>query len=118
MHHFFSIILDWINNSKYFLLYIGAIAEGPILMIASGTLFKIGQFSFVPMYVALVAGDFTADIGWYMVGYLGAAPFIEKHGARFNITPEIIERVTARFKKHEDKIREAEQGAGEDAACG
>ena len=56
------------------------------------------------MYVALVAGDFTADIGWYMVGYLGAAPFIEKHGARFNITPEIIERVTARFKKHEDTI--------------
>lgn len=97
-------LIQWIDASKYLLLFIGAIVEGPILMVASGFLFRLGQLDFLPMYIALVSGDFCADMGWYGIGYFGARPFIFQYGKFFGITPERVEKIAGRFKKYQDKI--------------
>jgi membrane protein DedA with SNARE-associated domain len=73
-------------------------------MIGAGFLYQQGQFNFLQMYLCLVAGDFTADIFWYIIGRFGARSLINNYGKFFNITPEIITKVEARFKAYQDLI--------------
>ena len=94
----------WLESSKYFLLFIGMIVEGPVIMTASGFLYKLGQFSFLPMYLVLVFGDFTADLGWYALGRFGARSTIFKYGHFVGITPLILEKIEDRFHKYHQKI--------------
>jgi membrane protein DedA with SNARE-associated domain len=56
------------------------------------------------MYIALVSGDFVADIGWYCVGRFGGRPIVLKWGHRFGITLKSIEKIEERFKRYHDKI--------------
>ncbi len=104
METFFHNILIWLESSKYILLFLGTIIEGPIVMLASGFLYKVGQFNFLPMYLALVFGDFIADIGWYCVGRYGTRSAIFKYGYFLGITPETLTKVEARFIKYHHKI--------------
>jgi membrane protein DedA with SNARE-associated domain len=104
MEIFFHNIINFLESSKYVLLFIGTIFEGPVVMVASGFLYKLGQFDFVPMYLCLVAGDFTADIGWYSFGRFGTRSAIFKYGHFVGITPKILEKIEVRFKKYHQKI--------------
>lgn len=97
-------ILAWVYASKYVLLFVGAMFEGPVLMVASGFLVHLGQLALAPVYIALVGGDFVADIAWYLVGYYGARSLVVKYGHFVNLTPEIIERIEVRFRKYQDHI--------------
>jgi membrane protein DedA with SNARE-associated domain len=97
-------IVLWVESSKYILLFIGTIFEGPVVMLASGFLYKLGQFNFVPMYLALVSGDFVADIGWYSLGRFGTRRIIFKYGHHIGFTPAVLEKVENRFKHYHQKI--------------
>lgn len=104
MESFISPVLDWIHASKYVLIFLGCIFEGPVVMVASGFLYRIGGFDFLPMYIALFFGDFTADIMWYCIGRFGARNLIFRYGSYVGITPENIEKIQRRFNKYHDKI--------------
>jgi membrane protein DedA with SNARE-associated domain len=104
MESFLHSIISWIDSSKYVLLFIGTIVEGPVVMMASGFLYKLGQFYLLPMYLALVFGDFIADIGWYCLGRFGTRNFIFKYGHYIGVTPELLEKVEERFHKYHQKI--------------
>lgn len=104
MAHFFSQIISWVEASKYALLFVGSIAEGPVLTLTSGFLIRLKQLDAVPAYFLLVAGDFTADIVWYSIGRHGARKIINKFGNFFNITPEIISKVEKRFHTYHAPI--------------
>ena len=97
-------LVAWFEASKYILLFVGAFFEGPAVMIGAGFLYQQGQFNFIQMYSCLVLGDFTADVFWYLVGRFGARKLINRYGRFFNITPEIIDKVEARFKAYQDLI--------------
>jgi membrane protein DedA with SNARE-associated domain len=97
-------ILLWVESSKYILLFVGCIFEGPIIMLASGFLFRLGEFSFFPMYLALVSGDFTADLCWYCLGRFGTRNLIFKFGYLVNLTPAVLEKIEKRFRKYQQKI--------------
>lgn len=94
----------WIESSKYALLFAGCIFEGPVIMMASGFLFHLGQFSFWPMYFALVTGDFVADMGWYCLGRFGTRQSIFRFGHIIGLTPTILEKIETRFRKYHQKI--------------
>lgn len=94
----------WLESSKYILLIIGTIIEGPVVMMVSGFLFGLGQFSLVPMYFALVFGDFIADIGWYCLGRFGTRHTIFKYGHFLGLTPKLLEMMEGRFHKYHQKI--------------
>ncbi|MDD5152928.1 MAG: DedA family protein [Candidatus Pacebacteria bacterium] len=104
MESFFHNILVWIDASKYILLFLGTIAEGPVVMVASGFLYKLGQFNLLQMYFALMAGDFVADLGWYCLGRFGARSTIFKYGHFFGVTPEVLKKVEGRFLEYHQKI--------------
>lgn len=104
MNAFIHNFIFWIDSSKYVLLFLGAIPEGPVLMMTSGFLYHLGQFDFWPMYSALVIGDFTADISWYCLGRYGTRGFIYKYGRFLNITPEIVGKTENLFNKYHQKI--------------
>ena len=97
-------LVSFLESSKYFVVFILCIVEGPIVMITSGFLYKLGQFNILPLYFSLMAGDFVADIGWYAVGRYGAGPIVNKFGKFLNITPEIILKIEKRFKTYQNKI--------------
>jgi membrane protein DedA with SNARE-associated domain len=97
-------ILGFLSFSRYAVVFVLCIVEGPIVMITSGFLYRLGQFYFLPLYLCLMGGDFVADIGWYAVGRFGAWPLINRYGKYFNITPQIIYRIEERFKTYQNKI--------------
>ncbi len=100
----FHNLLLWLESSKYVLIFVGCIFEGPVVMMTSGFLYRIGGFVFLPMYLALVFGDFTADIGWYCLGRFGTRSAIFKLGHYFGLTPETLEKVENRFRHYHQKI--------------
>jgi membrane protein DedA with SNARE-associated domain len=104
METFYHNLIFWIESSKYFLLFFGTIFEGPVVMMASGFLYKLGQFDFLPMYFLLVFGDFTADIGWYCLGRFGTRNAIFKYGHYVGVTPVILEKIENQFKLYHQKI--------------
>lgn len=104
MEIFLHNLLVWLESSKYILIFMGTIFEGPVVMLASGFLFGLGQFSFWPMYIALVMGDFIADIGWYCLGRFGTRSAIYKYGHFIGVTPTTIKRVEDQFIKYHQKI--------------
>lgn len=104
MESIFHNILIWLESSKYVLIFIGTIIEGPVVMMVSGFLYKLGSFNFFPMYIALVFGDFVADIGWYCLGRYGTRSAIYKYGHFIGITPITLEKVEKLFKKYHQKI--------------
>ncbi len=90
--------------SKYLIVFIGCIIEGPIIMITSGFLLRLGQFEFLPLYFSLVSGDFVADIFWYFVGRYGARTLIDYFGKFFKISKEAVEKIQENFHKHQNRI--------------
>ena len=94
----------FVESSKYILLFLGTIFEGPLVMLGSGLLYHQGQVAFWPMYLALVLGDLTADVLWYTVGYWGARPFFNRYGHYFGLIPESIQKVERRFHHYSDRI--------------
>ena len=73
-------------------------------MVASGFLYRIGGFMLLPMYFCLVLGDFTADMGWYLLGRYGSRTTVFKYGKIIGLTPEILEKIEKRFQKYHQKI--------------
>jgi membrane protein DedA with SNARE-associated domain len=94
----------WIESSKYFLIFLGAIPEGPVLMMTSGFLYRLGELDFAPMYLALIAGDFTADIIFYCIGRYATREAVFRYGYVFNVTPKAMARVESLFNKYHQKI--------------
>lgn len=104
MESFFHNTILFFESSKYVLLFVGTLFEGPVIMLSSGFLYKLGQFDFLPMYLALVFGDFTADIGWYCLGRFGTREVLFKYGHFLGITRDALEKVEEHFRRYHQKI--------------
>jgi membrane protein DedA with SNARE-associated domain len=101
---FYHQLLDFLSFSRYAVVFVLCIVEGPVVMLTSGFLYRLGQFNLLPLYFSLVGGDFVADIAWYAVGRFGGLPLVKRFGHFFNITPEIIFKIEKRFKTYQNKI--------------
>jgi len=100
----FQNFLQGLSYYRYFVVFLLAIVEGPMVMVACGILLRLSFFYFWPVYLALMLGDFVADLGWYWMGRYGGRRFVARFGKYFSITPEVLDRLEIFFKKHQDKI--------------
>jgi membrane-associated protein len=91
-------------NFKYPLVFLGTIIEGPVLMIASGFLYRTGVFDIEPLFIALVLGDLAGDIMWYYLGMFVAAPILKRHGKFLSVTPEKFDKICSLFQRHPKSI--------------
>jgi membrane protein DedA with SNARE-associated domain len=78
--------------------------EGPILGMVCGLLLKLGDFHFIPLYLALMAGDTIGDIFWYSIGYHFGERFVRRFGRFFGLEEQNIETVRRVFHKYKDSI--------------
>jgi len=93
-----------VESSKYVLIFVSTFFEGPIITMGVGFLYHLGRVAFWPAYLAVVAGDFAADLVWYWVGYFAARRLIWRFGHWIGVTPASIEKVEVLFKKHDTKV--------------
>lgn len=101
---FLTYALTYANYFKYPLVFIGAIIEGPVLMVASGFLLHRKVFDAIPLFFALMLGDLLADVGWYFIGRFFAEPLLRNHGHFLSITPEVLEKAKQLFHHYHAKI--------------
>ena len=102
-----SILQHFLTGLAYYrypFVFFLAIVEGPVVMVASGILLRLNFFYFLPLYLVLVLGDFTADLGWYAVGYYGARKFVDSYGRYFSLTPPVVAKIESLFHRHKNKI--------------
>ena len=99
-----SPIAQWLLAFRYPIAYPLTIVEGPVVMLLSGFLVRLGFFAFWPIYLVLIAGDLTGDIVWYWVGRSGARTIINKYGRFLNLTEENVDRAEKFFHEHQVKI--------------
>jgi len=101
---FFQHFLQGLSYYRYLVVFLLSIVEGPMVMVASGILLRLGFFYFWPVYLALMLGDFVADLAWYGLGHYGGRRFVTSFGKYFSITPKVLAKLEYFFKKHQDKI--------------
>lgn len=89
---------------RYFLIVPVTLVEGPVVMMVSGLLIKLGYLSFVPAYLLLMLGDLLGDIIWYGVGHAYGHRFIKRFGKYFSVTEEGVETMKRVFHRHHAKI--------------
>lgn len=73
-------------------------------MVLCGFLLRFGSFDLIPLYGALTFADLIGDTAWYCVGRFWGLPFVKKFGRFFSITEKTLEKATALFHKHHNKI--------------
>jgi len=99
-----SYSLGMVSYFKYPLLMVGAIVEGPILMVASGFFLHQDVFDFVPLFIALLIGDLIGDVVWYYVGYHFGESIFNRHGKFWGISPELFADTKKLFEKYHPRI--------------
>ena len=97
-------ILSWVSTYRYAILFPLALVEGPVIMTVSGVFLKLGYFTFWPLYFVLMAGDLTADILCYAVGYYGGHPLVHRYGKYFSISDALLTKTETAFHRHQNKI--------------
>ena len=70
-----------VSNSilPYCILGLSAMVEGPITLLIAGAAISIGQLLPLPVFLSVVAGNLTADMGWYRP-FAGLASWNGWHG--------------------------------------
>ena len=78
---------EWLINLStnhtiwvYIFIVFFAFAEGPFLSMVFGVIIKLGYFSVLPVYIALMAGDILGDTFWYYIGFFYGHRFIGRFG--------------------------------------
>ncbi len=88
----------------YIVIVVVAALEGPIISMILGVLVKLDYFAFLPIYLALMAGDLMGDVVWYYVGRHFGYRFVDRFGKYFSVTPDSIAKVSAIYHRHKDSI--------------
>ncbi|MDR3558081.1 MAG: DedA family protein [Candidatus Pacebacteria bacterium] len=92
------------NYTFYGIVAVASFAEGPILAMLCGVLYKLGLVPFTPIYLALMIGDLFGDTFWYWVGYYFGHPFVKRYGKFFSLTESGVASVTHVFHKYHNSI--------------
>ncbi len=96
--------IAWLIAYRYWVILPVTILEGPIAMVVSGFLLKLGYFSLVPVYFVLLLGDLIGDFFWYGVGYYGARPIVHRYGHFISLDDRVLEKIEDVFKRNQNKI--------------
>ncbi len=85
------------------IMFIG-IFEGPAMSIIMGVLLRLGYFSLLPTYIALMTGDLIGDTMWYCLGYYYGHGFVKKFNKWFGVNEEGISKFEGMYHRHKHKI--------------
>jgi len=89
----FTDLVPWIIAHGYFIFFFTALIEGPLVTTAAGVAAALGYYNIVIIVLIAIAGDLTADVIYYFIGYHSRILVIERYGHHFGITRERIEKI-------------------------
>ena len=84
----------------YVLLAILVVIEGPIATLLGAAAASAGLLRPWLVFLAVAAGDLTADSLWYTLGYLGKAEWILRFGRRLGIRESLINHLKQKMLDH------------------
>lgn len=98
-----ALIIDWLLQYRYLVLFPIMIFEGPIVTIIAGFLSSLGFFNFFIIWPVLVGADLIGDLIFYAIGMYGRERFILRWGKYIGINAERILKLESYFDKHTRK---------------
>ncbi|MBS4196569.1 VTT domain-containing protein [Lederbergia citri] len=104
-------MLSYVDQYGYIVLFIALMLElialpipGEILMSYAGYLVFQGHMNWVLCILAAALGSSVGMTIAYGIGYKLGHPFIEKHGHRFHMGPDRLNRISQWFTNHGNKM--------------
>ena len=99
----FAALVPWVIAHGYFLFFLAALLEGPLVNAAAGVAAALGYFSLPLILLIALAGDLIADMIAYAVGYFGGRPLAERYGHFVGLTEERLKRFESVIHRHTGK---------------
>ncbi len=89
---------------NYLLLAILVALEGPVVTLLGAALSASGLLRPQWVFAAAAAGNLTSDALWYTLGSLGKTEWLLRHGQRFGLRPDHVQRLEAQMHRHSRRI--------------
>lgn len=99
----FVSLVHWVIAHGYFLFFIAAFLEGPLVTAAAGVAAALGYYSFVVIVILSVLGDLTADLVYYTIGYWSRKTLITRYGNYVGLTQERMKGLERLLHRHAGK---------------
>ena len=99
----FVTLVHWVIGHGYFLFFIAAFLEGPLVTAAAGVAAALGYYSIVIIIILSVLGDLAADTVYYTIGYWSRKTLITRYGSYVGLTAERIETLERLLHRHAGK---------------
>ncbi len=96
--------LPQLGTWTYFLLAALVAVEGPLATLLGAAAASAGLMKAVWVFAAAAAGNLTADVVWYSLGYMGKVDWLFRFGKRLGIDRQFLEHLEAEILKHAAKI--------------
>lgn len=96
----FGDTLAWVIAGGYVLMYLGMVAEGPIVTAAAAFAAALGYFNVGIVFLLAILGDLTGDAVFYVIGYIGRRAVIDRFGHRLGLSRARMERIEHLIKTH------------------
>ncbi len=97
-------VYDSILSFKYIAIFIGSFIEGPTVGLLTGFFARMGYIHLSYGYLAHVAGDLSADMMYYFIGYFGGLTFLPKLARMLKYSLSDVESIEKSFNKHSKKL--------------
>lgn len=93
-----------IKFMAYFGLGLFAMAEGPVATLMGGAASSSGALLPVPVYVSVVLGNLTADMGWYGLGRFSKPEWLTRLAPRLGFDPHRVQQLTHGIQRHAPRL--------------
>lgn len=93
-------ILNWIIGHGYWVMFVATFFEGPLVTIAASFASALSVFNVWAVLAVAVAGDFSADLLYYYIGYYGRIKFLEKYGGKIGVTAKRAQKMDKLVHEH------------------
>jgi membrane protein DedA with SNARE-associated domain len=88
----------------YIILALLVAVEGPIATLLGAAAASAGLMRPMPVFIASVTGNLTADSLWYTLGYLGKTDWIHRFGRRLGLRESLINHLKQNMLAHATKV--------------
>jgi membrane protein DedA with SNARE-associated domain len=93
-------LVSWVILHGYFLFFVAAFFEGPLVTTAAGVACALGYYSIEIIILLSIFGDLCPDAVFYSLGYFGGKPLLDKYGKYIGITRARIEKIKILLHRH------------------
>ena len=95
--------LAWVIAGGYILMFIAMFLEGPVVTAAGAFAAALGFFNIWIVVALAILGDLVADLAYYALGYVSRITVLERHGRRFGLSRERMQKMEHLLRRHPGK---------------